>query len=302
VVHVGTAGVAAKVRPFGTDHARLVLEDALPLSVGDALVLRGSGAQQVLGGVTVIDADPPALDRRGDGRRRSAELPLLPDLNKEIARRVAVRPDTLRRLGYDVGDTAPEGSVAFAGYWIRAAQVMEWKRQLIDALERHERAHPLSAGMSVGEGVDKLALPDAALLPLAAAAAQLTVSNGVISSGRARDLGSAEPGVRELEAHLRREPFRAPEAADLERWGLGTKELAAAERAGRVLRIGEIVLLPDAPERAARLLAELGQPFSASDARKQWDTTRRVAIPLLELLDARGVTRRVDGTARVLRV
>ena len=52
--------------------------------------------------------------------------------------------------------------------------------------------------------------------------------------------------------------------------------------------------------RVAGLLATLAQPFTASDARQAWGTTRRVAIPLLELLDARGITRRVEGTARVL--
>ena len=68
------------------------------------------------------------------------------------------------------------------------------------------------------------------------------------------------------------------------------------------MRIADgVVLLADAPTKAADLLQELEQPFSASDARKAWGTTRRVAIPLLEMLDARGVTRRIDGTARVLR-
>ena len=148
------------------------------------------------------------------------------------------------------------------------------------------------------EGVDKLGLPDAALLPLVVAAAKLTMTDGRISSGRAVDLGE---GIAKLEQHLRAQPFAAPEAADLAAWGVGPKELAAAERAGRIVRIADgVVLLADAPAKAAALLRGLEEPFSASDARQAWGTTRRVAIPLLEMLDARGVTRRVDGTARVL--
>lgn len=303
VAHIGTAGVAAKVRPFGPRHARLVLAADLPLTLGDALVLRGSGAQHILAGVNVIDADPPALDRRGDGRRRSAELERLPDVDREIARRVAARPVDLRRLGFGVGDAPPAGSIAFAGYWIRAAQVMEWKDQLAAAVEEHERAEPLSAGLSVGAGVEKLGLPDPKLLALAAAAAKLTLADGVVTRGAKRDLGAAEPGVRQLEEHLGRSPFRAPEARDFERWGLGARELAAAERAGRVIRLGagrDVVLLPDTPSRAARLLDGVPQPFTASEARRAWDTTRRVAIPLLELLDARGLTRRVEGSSRIV--
>ncbi|MGV0393731.1 selenocysteine-specific translation elongation factor [Corynebacterium riegelii] len=299
MAHVGTAGVPCAVRMLGPEHVRLTFESPLPLKIGDALVLRGSGEQHILAGARVVDADPPAFLRRGDAARRAEALPTLPDINAEITRRVAVTPEHLARLGYDVPDIPPTGAVAFAGYWIQASQVMAWKNALLKAVAEHERVNPLSAGMGVAEGVDKLKLPDAKLLPLAAAAAKLTVADGLISTGRTLDLGE---GIAKLEEHLRAQPFAAPEAADLAQWGVGDKELAAAERAGRIVRIADgVVLLADAPTKAADLLQELEQPFSASDARKAWGTTRRVAIPLLEMLDARGVTRRVDGTARVLR-
>jgi selenocysteine-specific elongation factor len=57
-------------------------------------------------------------------------------------------------------------------------------------------------------------------------------------------------------------------------------------------------LLPDAPVVAAAILAELEQPFSLSAARQALDTTRRVAVPLLEHLDGIGMTRRIDGSLR----
>ena len=90
--------------------------------------------------------------------------------------------------------------------------------------------------------------------------------------------------------------------SDLTELGLGPKELAAAERAGRLLRLKQgIVLLPSAPEEARRRLSELEQPFTLSAARKALGTTRRVAIPLLEYLDAQRITRRGDGGQRTLR-
>ena len=80
---------------------------------------------------------------------------------------------------------------------------------------------------------------------------------------------------------------------------LGVRELAAAERAGRMLRLRDgVVLLPTAPALAMRELARLEQPFTTSQARQALDTTRRVAIPLLEHLDARGWTRRLDAGHR----
>lgn len=297
VAHIGTAAVPCRIRALGDAFARITLAHPLPVTLGDALVLRGSGEQHILGGVGVIDVDPPAFTRRGDAERRALELEDLPNIDHEIARRQAVTPEHLTRLGFDVPDAPPQGSVAYAGYWIRAQQVMAWKDALIEAVEAFEREHPLAAGMGVQVGVDKLKLPDAKLLPLAAAAAKLTLTD-VISSGREVDLG---PGIAQLKAHLERDPFAAPEADDLAEWQVGQKELAAAERAGVVVRIADgVVLLADAPARAAALLRGLDQPFSASDARKKWGTTRRVAIPLLELLDARGITRRVDGSLRML--
>jgi selenocysteine-specific elongation factor len=43
-----------------------------------------------------------------------------------------------------------------------------------------------------------------------------------------------------------------------------------------------------------RVLASLPQPFTTSAARQALNSTRRVAIPLLEHLDALGWTRRLD--------
>lgn len=80
---------------------------------------------------------------------------------------------------------------------------------------------------------------------------------------------------------------------------LGTRELAAAERVGRLLRLGDgVVLLPTAPALAMRELARLAQPFTTSAARQALGTSRRVAIPLLEHLDSRGWTHRVDAGHR----
>ncbi|WP_313565882.1 SelB C-terminal domain-containing protein, partial [Mobilicoccus sp.] len=42
----------------------------------------------------------------------------------------------------------------------------------------------------------------------------------------------------------------------------------------------------------------LPQPFTTSEARAALGTTRRVAIPLLEHLDEKGWTRRVDAGHR----
>jgi selenocysteine-specific elongation factor len=108
--------------------------------------------------------------------------------------------------------------------------------------------------------------------------------------------------VRSLRAELDATPFRAPEAGRLRELGLDRKALAAAERAGLLLRITpELVLAPGADAQAARVLARLPQPFTTAQARQALDTTRRVAIPLLEYLDRGSVTQRLPDDRRTLR-
>ena len=105
-----------------------------------------------------------------------------------------------------------------------------------------------------------------------------------------------------VRADLAAAPFAAPEAHRLAELGLGRRELAAAVRAGALLRVADgIYLLPGADDRAAELLAGLPQPFTLSEARRALGTTRRVAVPLLELLDRRGLTERLPDDRRRLR-
>lgn len=301
VLHAGAAAVPARVRVFDDDHARLTLDEALPLVAGDRVVLRDPGSRRVVGGAQVLDADPPALRRRGDSARRSVSLAHLDTtgaVGAEVARRRAVHTGLLRRLGLLTEHTAPPGDVTVVGeWWLHTPTLEAWQQQLRTAVEQLD---PLSGGLSRGAAADLLALPDISLLDVVIGRAGLQQRNGRVSvPGADHDLGAAESAISELEARLRRAPFHAPEAYDLAELRLGARELAAAERAGRVLRLRDgVVLLPTAPALAMRALAGLPQPFTTSQARQALDTTRRVAIPLLEHLDGRGWTRRLDAGHR----
>ncbi|HEU0190207.1 MAG TPA: selenocysteine-specific translation elongation factor [Mycobacterium sp.] len=305
-VHVGTAAVPARLRPFDDHHARLTLDRALPLVLGDRLVLRHPGSRRILGGAQVLDADPPPLRRRGDGARRAEVLTGLAsdgDVLAEVARRGAVTEQHLHRLGYDCRHV-PAGVRVLSGWWVHAPAYEAWKHRLRVALQTEQRRDPLTDGLSRGAAADLIGLPDEALLDPLAGDAGLELRAGRIRlPGSGADLGPAEPAVAELELRLTANPFHAPEADDLAALHLGVRELAAAERAGRLLRLTDaVVLLPSAPALAMRELAGLEQPFTTSQARQALGTTRRVAIPLLEHLDARGWTRRTDaGHRKVVR-
>ena len=298
VVHIGTAGVGARLRPLGGEFARLTLESPLSLTLLDRFVVRSPGGRHVAAGFEVVDMHPAALSRRGAAKKRAAELEALEPTNPSewLKRCGYASRDDLLRDGFSV-EEKPAGVIVFREWWIAARQVTAWKNALVEAVEAHAAANPLSPGLTKAAAMDALNLSEPALLGLAVAAAKLESVDGVLRvPGKTVDLGPAEKAVAELEQRLRAEPFAAPEAADLKEWGLGPKELAAAERAGRLLRLAKgVVLLPSAPRAAFDVVAQLEQPFTLSAARQALATTRRVAIPLLEHLDATGATRLVEG-------
>ncbi|MGC4748018.1 selenocysteine-specific translation elongation factor [Micromonospora sp. DT201] len=308
-LHVGSAAVPVRVRPLGPDTVRLRLARPLPLLVGDRALLRDPGRHHVAGGVRVLDVAPPPLTRRGAAAARAqvlAELDGRPDLAGELRRRRLVQAGALIRMGVPVHTESGAGAVkagaVVAGDWL--ADPAHWQRlgdQLTEEVARYTREHPLEPGMPVDALRQRLALPDRILVE-ALVRPPLRIHAGRVGAAGADAL--PEPvarAVQRVRAEYGDRPFRAPEADHLVDLGLGPREIGAAVRAGALLRLADnVVLLPDALDDAVRVLAGLPQPFTLSAARQALDTTRRVAVPLLELLDRRGATRRLPDDARVV--
>ncbi|WP_328654245.1 selenocysteine-specific translation elongation factor [Micromonospora sp. NBC_00330] len=308
-LHVGSAAVPVRVRPLGPDTVRLRLARPLPLLVGDRALLRDPGRHHVSGGVRVLDVAPPPLGRRGAAAARAqvlAELDGRPDLAGELRRRRLIRAAALLRMGVPVHAGPVQDGPAYAepvaGDWL--ADPAHWRRlgeQLTEEVARHAREHPLEPGMPVDALRQRLALPDRVLVE-ALVRPPLRIHAGRVGAASANAL--PEPvalAVQRVRAEYGDRPFRAPEADRLVDLGLGPREIGAAVRAGALLRLADnVVLLPDALDDAVRVLAGLPQPFTLSAARQALDTTRRVAVPLLELLDRRGATRRLPDDARIV--
>ena len=297
-LHTGSAAVPVRVRPLGADTARLRLTRSLPLRIGDRALLRDPGRHHVAGGVTVLDVAPPALSRRGAAAARAAELATMdgvPDATGELSRRLLVCRDDLARMG------VPTAREAVAGQWL--ADPAHWARlreRLATEVARHARDHPLEPGVPVEALRQRLGLPDRALVD-ALVQPPLTVRGGRVSTGAPGLPAALLAGLDMAFADLAGRPFAAPEAYRLAELGLGTRQVGAAVRAGLVIQLAEnVILRADAPERAIAVLAGLQQPFTVSEARKALDTSRRVAVPLLELLDRRGLTRHLPDDRRTV--
>ncbi|GAB1516205.1 selenocysteine-specific translation elongation factor [Actinophytocola sp. KF-1] len=294
VLHVGAAAVPCRVRPLGTDTARLTLRTALPLRAGDTGLLRDPGEHRIPAGAEVLDPLPPRLAGRGAARRRAADL--TDPAAAHLRAHGTVRAAGLRVLGW-----APTG--VHCGEWLVDPELHEeLPRRIAGHVTAWAAAHPVAAGMPVDALRQALGVPEPVLLA-AIGATDLSVHNGLIGTGARHALPDhVSRAVSELERRFADTPFVAPDSDDLAALGLGPRELAAAERAGRLVRLtGSVVLAHDAPARAAEVLATLSPPFTVSDARRALGTTRRVAVPLLEKLDSAGVTRRHGDGTRTLR-
>jgi selenocysteine-specific elongation factor len=262
---------------------------------------------RVLAGASVLDVRPPALRRRGAAGERAALLEASPPepapgvvgapggLDAAFALRVhrLLRAADLRAMGVVPDDPATAGEwYADPGHW------EELGRRLAEAVRRYADGHPLEPGMPVEAARHELGLPDRRLVA-ALVRPPFTLAGGRIMAGPAGLPERVAQAVERLRGELAARPFQAPEAGRLAELGLGPRELAAAVRAGSLLRVGDgIVLLPGADARAAELLSRLPQPFTVSQARRALDTTRRVAVPLLEHLDRAGLTERLDEVHR----
>jgi selenocysteine-specific elongation factor len=126
---------------------------------------------------------------------------------------------------------------------------------------------------------------------------------------RRRDAAPVRPGPVEagdlgptaLMAWLAEHPLEPPTREQLDGWGLTPAALASAAEDGGVFRTSGLVLAGDALARAEAVVRVLDQPFTVGEAARAMGTSRRVAVPLLERLDAELVTRRRDDGTREVR-
>jgi selenocysteine-specific elongation factor len=185
-------------------------------------------------------------------------------------------------------------------------------RRLVEALARPAAGGPGAApAVSLDRGYLRAVPPAAPGGAQHEGARDSTARDSAARDSAARDSAGARPApvpeavlraIHAVRSDLAGEPFRAPGADRLRELGLDARAIAAAARAGLLLRVSEqVVLAPGADAEAAQVLARLPQPFSTAEAREALGTTRRVAIPLLEFLDRARITERLPDDRRRLR-
>ncbi len=326
-VHVGTASTPATLHPLtGTDltvpgPVRITLDAPLPLVVGDRLVLREAGRGATVGGGMVLDPAPGPRPRGRMSRQQVIEAyEDLPDL-REVAGRVALllrRRDVLdvatasAMCGQDVGEAALPGVERVRGWLVDPQAWVTWSSLAVRAVQRTHQARPALSAVDLAEVRRMLRLadcPDEVMEPILGRIVEEgrldRVPGGLVVPGHEPRLTVAQQAARTaLLERLDEAGVAPPPLAEVAAAVEADEDLLAALLAdGQLVGVAAGVALTATAvaDAVATLRAHHPPttPFTAAQAREVWGTTRKHALPLLELLDARGVTVR-DGDLRRL--
>lgn len=302
ILHLGTTAVETRFRALSGYHARITATESLPLRIGDRALLRDPGSRSTWG-ICVLDPAPPSLNQRGAARVRGAELerhPGVPDVMFEIERREVVELNTLRQLCGPFDDLSSTVT-STAGWVMSAERAARAVADLETAVLRHHSQSPLDPGLSLSRVAQQIDLPSAKLVPPLLRAPFHVRDGRVVNAHADAATPELESAVGALCRELVTTPFAAPSVTRVGELGFDTQLIAAASSRGAVLQLSrDVLLLPGADALAATWLADLPQPFTASEARIRLDTSRRVIVPLLEHLERTGVTEQLaDGRHRL---
>ncbi|MFA9432875.1 selenocysteine-specific translation elongation factor [Egicoccus sp. AB-alg2] len=320
-LHAGTAAVGCRVLPLdgavegpSSGAVRLLLQAELPLVAGDRVVLREAGRRATVGGGVVAD---PLPGRRPRGTRARTEL--VQALQTVVAAATAERRlvallevpgaahrpvgDALAAVGAPADAPLPAGVVRVGDRLVAKGRAEDWARGLTASLGpgTHERATVVATAVRAGAPTE---VAEALVEALTRGGRLVRAGGGLALAEHASAASAAVSGrAGALLADLAADPF-APEHLDVlaARYGVDHRLLTALVNRGEIVRTGDVAFARTAVRRGVARLATLEDevgPFTAAQAKTAWATTRRYAIPLLEHLDAAGITV-FDGRLRQL--
>jgi len=295
--YVGSGEHSTLLRVLDTDRrfGRVQLDEPVPLAPGDRLVLRDPGERETVGGAEVLDVAP-------EGRARDApdylELPLGPRL---VAAHAWLPVDSLGPLAgigtAEAGALADElvagGAAVRVGRWlVDDDSVAELRSTAARRVRGHHEREPLEPGVELPALASALRVDPERLRATIEGTDELVLERGVVRHVMHRAQVGDSPDALALLAALDATPFSPPEPEEA---GAKPGLVRALLREGALVDVDGIVFtasaLADARRRIQDALRERGT-VTVSDVRDLLGSTRKYVLPILQLFDAEGVTRR----------
>ncbi len=326
-LHLGTGEYLARVHYFRDQPARvarLILEAPLAGGTGDRGIIRRYSPQHLLGGVTLV-ATGTNSRRLRPGRAALASAAGGLDKEKLVAAIVAdfgqpVRDEEIRRAaGYlkDVAieaalnDLASGGNIVRLGeYYLDAAVLAVLGERLAVTLDAWHRAQPDRPGMAKEVLRQKLDLKEKAFEALLAHWQKQGViavdgADVALSDFAGRHSDWRQDLAARADAALDGSGLEGVDARALaEKMSLPPDKAKAAQdillRQGTLVRVGEILVYRKTIQYIAKLIQQhfaANPTLTVAQLRDLLDTSRKVALPLLEYFDLHKYTVR-DGDMR----
>ena len=331
-VYLGAAEILARLNlldadvlePGSSGLAQLRLESPTMAAKADRYVLRFYSPMDTIGGGSVIEPHPRRHRRFDEAVLANLDVKesgTPEELVAEAVERRGLAPVSPPALGTELGMpveqvrslvqglvaagtlVAQEGESVLHSHRLQAAE-----HQVLSTLTAFHEANPMRKGMSREELRSRLSRQmDTKGFNLVVArmegAGQVAGGGGVVSLPGHRPAFTPEQEsiVSALEGGLRAEPFNAPSYEEI--CSSARLPARAAQEVwdalianGTVVRIQESLFLhresvESAVAQVRAFLAQNGQ-ITAAQFRDLLGTTRKYAVPLMELLDAMRVTRR----------
>ncbi|MCY4145794.1 MAG: selenocysteine-specific translation elongation factor [Chloroflexi bacterium] len=294
------------------------LRETLPLTRGDRFILRVPSPAQTVGGGVIVNSQPGRRYRRMQPQViAELEARLHGSAGEQLAMAARSRaPQTFADLAAQLELDNQEMNVALAealaaqlvhdlpglGIWSRDS----W-RELVKGIHaelgRFHSANPLRLGMSRAELGSRLRVKLNLLDAVIDAEASLLI-DGVFVRSQSHDIrfsSEQEARIDSLMAALAAAPFSPATISEM-------NDLAGEDVVRALLDLRRLVQVSDSIAFAAgdyaKLMAgirahiEAHGEIDAKTLRDQFGSSRKYAIPVLERLDAQGITRRV-GDMRV---
>ena len=269
-VHAGSGEQRGLMRILDDDgsYARVRLTTPLPLAPGDRFVLRSSGAQTTVAGAEILDVAPAR--RTADALARCS----LPLAQRVLAARPWVTPSEFARLA---GRAAGAEEAARAGAWLVAPEELRRVRDRATELLRDDWPAITTVADSCGVEVAQLR----------AAMGEALVESPI-----------DDPAARALVDALEADPFAPPAPAAL---GAAQALVRALLRTGVLIDLDSVIFVATAVDEARRRIRmavlERGE-LTVADIRDLLGSTRKYVLPIINRMDAEGVTKR-RGDVRV---
>ena len=303
--HLGSGSHTARISLLEADSltasgaALLTFDDPVVAAAGDHLILREVGRRSVVAGGVILDPHPAS--RRRDAAASIGALREATDPDARAAallevREIAPRPE----IAADSGGGAVLGALVAGDTLVSPAAGRRIEQAAGELLRTHHRDNPLRPGMPLPALATALRIPLHVLERIVVTSPTLVVEGPTVRDAGfvPRLEGAAEKAWEAARTTLAGAGFAAPRRGEL---GLEEEVVHALIRAGMLVPVGDdLVYLPETLDAIAAAAGDLGDGFGVGDFRDALGITRKHAVPLLEWMDANGMTRRT-GDVRSFR-